>query len=56
MLRKTKILMFDESTSALDNQNEKIILKNLKQIKCTLLTVAHRVTTVKDSDSIFLVN
>ncbi len=50
-----KVLILDEATSALDNQTEKAVIdafKNLKN-KITIITIAHRLNTVKDCDMIF---
>jgi ATP-binding cassette subfamily B (MDR/TAP) protein 1 len=55
-LQNPKILLLDESTSALDRQNEREIqalLENFSQNRTTI-TIAHRLSTVKDSDVIFV--
>jgi ABC-type multidrug transport system fused ATPase/permease subunit len=55
MLKNPKIILLDEPTSALDSFNEEeisIALKNLFKNK-TVITVAHRLQTVKNSDKIF---
>tara|TARA_X000000950_G_scaffold50596_1_gene59567 strand:- start:9623 stop:11416 length:1794 start_codon:yes stop_codon:yes gene_type:complete len=51
-----QVLILDEATSALDNITEKFIMEsinNLKQ-KMTIILIAHRLTTVKNCDKIFL--
>jgi ATP-binding cassette subfamily B (MDR/TAP) protein 1 len=47
----------DEATSALDAENEKIVQESLDQIMKgkTSLCVAHRISTIKDSDQIFII-
>ena len=58
LLMKTEIILFDEATSSLDNetQNEiKEAIENLKG-KYTILIIAHRLSTVIDSDKIFVVD
>ena len=58
LIQKTEIILFDEATSALDNetQNEiKMAIDNLKG-EYTILIVAHRLSTVIDSDKIFVVD
>jgi len=58
-LKNSKILLLDEATSAIDNITEKSIRESLKsQGKGqTILTVAHRLSTVKGADEIiFLEN
>lgn len=53
-----KILIFDEATSALDYESEKIIRENLNGIKKgrTTFIVAHRLSTVKDCDTIIVMD
>ena len=47
-------LFFDEATNALDANNEKVIIENLNEFYNgkTVITVAHRLSTVKDADQI----
>ena len=55
MLLNPSILLLDESTSALDRKNEREIqetLDNFAQGRTTI-TIAHRLTTIKNSDMIF---
>ncbi|HVZ12482.1 MAG TPA: ABC transporter ATP-binding protein [Patescibacteria group bacterium] len=56
MLSSAELLIFDEATSALDNTNEAIIQENIeKQFKDkTIITIAHRLTTLKNSDKILV--
>ena len=53
-LKNPKILILDEATSALDNQTEKYIQESLAKLSegRTTLTIAHRLTTIKNSDNI----
>jgi ABC-type multidrug transport system fused ATPase/permease subunit len=48
--------MFDESTSALDMDTEKIVFENLKPIlkNKTSISIAHRLATIEDSDKIIV--
>lgn len=51
-----KLLILDEATSSLDNLTEKIItdaINNL-QNKITIIVIAHRLTTLKNCDKIYL--
>lgn len=50
------VLILDEATSALDNVTEKIIMEAVRKLghKKTIIIVAHRLSTVKDSDKLFL--
>jgi len=56
ILKSPKILIFDEATSALDNTNETIIQKNIESIFAdkTIITIAHRLTTLKNTDRILV--
>ena len=49
--------MFDESTSALDTQSEKIVQDALNKISetKTSMSIAHRISTIRDCDVIFVV-
>ena len=51
---KPKILILDESTSSLDIDNENLIINSLQNLygKVTVITIAHRLSTVKNSDLI----
>lgn len=51
-----KYLFFDEATSSLDANNEKIIMENLNEFYKgkTVLVIAHRLSTVKNADQIIV--
>ncbi len=51
-----QILLLDEATSALDSENEKIVQESLDRImkNKTTLVIAHRISTIKDSDVIIV--
>lgn len=51
---KPKILIFDESTSALDNITQKHVNDALAKLKCTRIVIAHRLSTIKGCDKIYL--
>ncbi|MFA7227687.1 MAG: ATP-binding cassette domain-containing protein, partial [Melioribacteraceae bacterium] len=53
-----KILILDDSFSAVDTNTEEGILKNLKNFmkERTSIIISHRVSTVKDSDKIFVLD
>lgn len=57
LLMKTEIILFDEATSALDNETQSKIQKAINNLKgeYTILIVAHRLSTIIDSDRIFVV-
>ncbi|WP_158008945.1 peptidase domain-containing ABC transporter [Vibrio splendidus] len=54
LIGNPKILIFDEATSALDDESQSIIKNNMSKIikGRTVITVAHRLSTVKDCDRI----
>ena len=53
-----QILILDEATSALDNQTEKFVMDAINNLNkhITIIIVAHRLTTVKNCDTIFLLD
>lgn len=55
-LKNPPILILDEATSSLDNQSEMIVQESLKELAKgrTTITIAHRLTTVEDSDTIYV--
>jgi len=53
---KPKILIFDESTSALDNITQKHVADALAGLKCTRIVIAHRLSTIKDCDRIYVLD
>lgn len=56
LYRAPSVLVFDEATSAVDNETERAILEAVEQLRgqCTIILIAHRLTTVRDADRIFL--
>lgn len=57
-VQKTEIILFDEATSALDNETQKGIqdaINNMKN-KYTILIIAHRLSTVINSDRIMIID
>ncbi len=54
--KKSKILIFDDSTSALDNVTESKVQKNIKSfIDSTTIIVAQRISSVKNLDRIIVI-
>ena len=58
LLINTKIILFDEATSALDNESQEYIKQTIDNliIDHTVVIVAHRLSTIVDSDEINVIN
>lgn len=54
LLKRPKIMLFDEATSSLDSASEQSIMLAIKQVakERTAIIIAHRLSTVVDADSI----
>lgn len=57
LLLNTKIILFDEATSALDNESQEYIKMTIDNliIDHTIIIVAHRLSTIIDSDVIHII-
>jgi NHLM bacteriocin system ABC transporter ATP-binding protein len=55
LLRRPRILFFDEATSALDNRTQEIVGRSLERLKATRIVVAHRLSTIRNADRIYVV-
>ncbi len=55
-LKNPPILLLDEATSALDNESERLVQESLERLAKgrTTLTIAHRLTTIKNADEIIV--
>ncbi|MBT5471476.1 MAG: ABC transporter ATP-binding protein, partial [Nitrospina sp.] len=53
-----QILVMDEATAALDNETERVFMESVEKLgqKKTIIIIAHRLTTVKNCDTIFLLD
>lgn len=58
LLLNTKIILFDEATSALDNESQEYIKKTIDNLvkDHTVIIVAHRLSTIIDSDVIHIID
>lgn len=57
LLKNSKIIIFDEATSSLDNISQEKVIENLKELKNgrTLISIAHRLSTIEDCDTIYFI-
>lgn len=58
MLKDAPIVILDEATAYTDPENEAILQNSIAKLVAgkTLIVIAHRLSTVKDSDQLFVVN
>jgi ABC-type bacteriocin/lantibiotic exporter with double-glycine peptidase domain len=51
---RPRILLFDEATSALDNRTQAIVSESLERLRVTRIVVAHRLSTIRHADRIYV--
>lgn len=58
LAKESKVILFDEATSALDNESQSYIKKVIDDLvkDHTIIIVAHRLSTIVDSDIIYVVD
>ncbi len=58
ILKNSDIIIFDESTSSLDSENEKAILTSIRELSKgkTIITIAHRLSTILSCDRVVVMD
>lgn len=58
LLKRNKILVLDEATASIDSATDAILQRVIRQefSDCTVITIAHRVPTVTDSDRVMVLS
>lgn len=51
-----RILLLDEATSALDNRTQDLVIRNLEAMQVTRIVVAHRLSTIRRADRIYVLD
>ena len=58
LLCQTRIVIFDEATAAIDHETDQVLQRVIREVftHSTVLTIAHRLDTVLDSDRILVMD
>jgi len=58
LYKNSTVLVLDEATSALDTETEFLLQENIQKLqgKVTLILVAHRLSTIKNVDNVFVLS
>jgi len=56
LVHKPSLLILDEATSALDSETERRVIKNLEDLRCTRIVLAHRLSTIVNADLILVMD
>jgi ABC-type bacteriocin/lantibiotic exporter with double-glycine peptidase domain len=50
------LLILDEATSALDGETERRVIRNLEELRCSRIVLAHRLSTIANADQILVMD
>lgn len=56
LVRNPSILVLDEATNWLDNECQAEVMQNISSMVCTRIVVAHRLSTIKNADKIYVMS
>jgi ABC-type bacteriocin/lantibiotic exporter with double-glycine peptidase domain len=56
LVHSPALLILDEATSALDSETERRVIRNLEELRCTRIVLAHRLSTIVNADLILVMD
>ena len=54
LVHRPALIILDEATSALDSETERKVIRNLEDLRCTRIVLAHRLSTIVNADLILV--
>ena len=56
LLKQPKVLMMDEATASIDYNTDSKIQETIRELKSTIITIAHRLQTIVDYDKVLVLD